>query len=144
MTDIASLLREAAEVLKLDEKAVAAIAITDIDSYIDGLAERLEAAAEAMPEAVAWISDELLAGKCVGVMAYRDRKSDDQVPVYLAPQAAVPDGWKLVPVEPTDEICEVMEDCMRDYGYHPDDIGEFDKAGCYKAMLSAAGDSHHE
>lgn len=45
---IAQLLREASKVLDLDEKTVEAIDIEDIDSYIDGLIDRLEAAAASL------------------------------------------------------------------------------------------------
>jgi hypothetical protein len=45
--------------------------------------------------------------------------------------ARVPDGWKLVPVEPTEEMCRVDFEC-------DDSIGIDSARICYKAMLSAA------
>ena len=83
MTDTAKLMREAAERLNLTAERESDF----------GLASRLEAAAAEVESAepVAWVSDELIKGKCVGVMAYRERNSDDQVPLYLAPKPAVPE-----------------------------------------------------
>jgi hypothetical protein len=46
-------------------------------------------------------------------------------------EARVPDGWKLVPVEPTEEMCSVDFEC-------DDSIGVDSARICYKAMLSAA------
>ena len=55
---------------------------------------------------------------------------------------AIPEGWKLVPVEPTGEMCEVQHigvdvfvGMARDECYS---IGGADAANLYKAMLAAA------
>ena len=46
-------------------------------------------------------------------------------PVYTTPQPAIPDGWQLVPVEPTPEMQRAMQQAE-----WPDEA--------YKAMLAAA------
>lgn len=48
------------------------------------------------------------------------------------------EGWKLVPVEPTEEMREALEAVLRDEGWEPDAVGELPKNQCYDAMLAAA------
>lgn len=48
---------------------------------------------------------------------------------------AVPDGWKLVPVEPTDKMVQATHHL--DLSYMPDQWGA-DRAAIYRAMLAAA------
>ena len=46
-------------------------------------------------------------------------------------EARVPDGWKLVPVEPTEEMVAIG------FGIHPCKSGESKVTDSYKAMLAA-------
>lgn len=64
--------------------------------------------------------------------AYRERA----VAAIAALRAAVPGGWKLVPVEPTDEMLIVALRTTRDdgYGHCHDAVG----SAVWRAMLSAA------
>ena len=55
---------------------------------------------------------------------------DSKVPVYTQPQPAVPEGWKLVPIEPTHEMTEQGAQEADWYAHNAYD--------CYKAMLDAA------
>lgn len=36
--------------------------------------------------------------------------------VFAAPQPAIPDGWQLVPVEPTEEMCLAYTKCKTEAG----------------------------
>lgn len=47
---------------------------------------------------------------------------------------AVPAGWKLVPVEPTDEMIDAGADAIDGY--------RVDVMRAYEAMVTAAGESH--
>lgn len=52
------------------------------------------------------------------------------VPLYAAPQPAIPDGWKLVPMEPTEEM-------LRSAFYEAG--GSYENTeGIYSAMLAAS------
>lgn len=76
-------------------------------------------------------------------MPARDEKMGQlhQTDVYTAEQlcqavreavaAAVPEGWKLVPIEPTQEMCVVDFDC-------DDSVGIDSARIIYKAMLAAS------
>ena len=75
-----------------------------------------------------------VAGRCVGYSAWRVGEGFPGWPhrkLYAAPVAqpavCVPEGWKLVPVEPTEE--------MLASAWRTDVLGI---AGTYKAMLAAA------
>lgn len=132
MSDIASLLREAATY-------VGPCGDTE-------LVEKLLAAAESLGEPVAW--------RAVGpsytvVVTDPERATDSRwEPLYLAPQPAVPEGWELVPVEPTDEMIDAgckQHTCeQQDYWYSDEELRDSDCIDIYKAMLAAAGGSHHE
>ena len=52
------------------------------------------------------------------------------------PRKMVPEGWKLVPVEPTDEMHVAARDWST--GKYGKAIGLDASEGCYKAMLEAA------
>lgn len=39
------------------------------------------------------------------------------------PEALIPEGWKLVPIEPSEEMVKRMEDCSAEPGPNPDGIG---------------------
>lgn len=61
-------------------------------------------------------------------------------PLYLAPQAppaaAVPEGYALVPVEPTEAMLNAARDwSLKKYGQA---VGNDGARGCYAAMLAAA------
>jgi hypothetical protein len=51
------------------------------------------------------------------------------VPLYAAPQPAIPEGFVLVPVEPTQEMLDVILNTHDVYGFAAD---------LYKALLDAA------
>lgn len=59
----------------------------------------------------------------------------------IAKQPAA-EGWKLVPVEPTTEMCEALEGVLCDEGWEPDAVGELPKHQCWDAMLAAAPSPH--
>ena len=75
--------------------------------------------------------------------------ADDRVMDYgracyaaaLSQTAGVPDGWKLVPVEPTDEMIDAAWECDSATDY----VGEHKRihsaADAYRAMLAAAPDA---
>lgn len=50
--------------------------------------------------------------------------------LYTRPQPAIPDGWQLVPVEPTGEMLQAAFTYLEDI--------DFIATGVYKAMLAAA------
>lgn len=52
------------------------------------------------------------------------------IPLYTTPQPAIPDGWQLVPVEPTPEMVSAATDSRVTDDPWP--------VGVYKAMLAAA------
>jgi hypothetical protein len=51
------------------------------------------------------------------------------------PEQAAPEGWKLVPLEPTLEMCRAALDCQE---YDPIDPPEAEVFALYQAMLSAS------
>lgn len=55
-------------------------------------------------------------------------------------RVAVPEGWRLVPVESTMEMEEACEDVLRDEDVDPVFAGEIDKGAIWAAMLAAAPD----
>ena len=50
--------------------------------------------------------------------------------------APIPEGWQLVPIEPTTEMIIAGND-----GFHSPDMRRHTVSGCYKAMLNAAKDT---
>lgn len=145
MSDIASLLREAAE------EILAADKLHGVSGERAGdLGQRLLAAAESLGEPVAWMTehdehptqfelhDQFEHTPAALEMARQGRRLCGWrlTPLYLAPQPAVPEGWKLVPVEPTDEMIDAGADAIDGY--------RVDVMRAYEAMLAAAGGSHHE
>lgn len=74
--------------------------------------------------------DNMLDDRSAALFTHRD--GFRSVPLYLAPGAvaAVPDGWQLVPIEPTPEMVRASD---------PVDGSEYVSAGkIYRAMLKAA------
>jgi len=61
-------------------------------------------------------------------------KLNGWVEVFTAPPPAVPQGWKLVPIEPTPEMCAAGDDCQ-DADPRMDDSPSYYG---YKAMIAAA------
>lgn len=57
-------------------------------------------------------------------------------PLYAAPQAAVPDGWKLVPLVPTQAMCQAAKSRAEEFCHLPDHLQRF--VGIYKAFINAA------
>ena len=55
--------------------------------------------------------------------------------LYTNP-APIPEGWQLVPIEPTTEMIIAGND-----GFHSPDMRRHTVSGCYKAMLNAAKDT---
>ena len=131
MTDIKALLREAAMVVRL----YADTEYADIE-----LANQLEAAAEALVHE----REEMKARDLVvyGQSFSRNGERIDPQNVYLALQPAVPEGFVLVPVEPTEAMVQAG------LGWREYDIPDHWPVqariayGTYRAMLRAAGDSH--
>jgi len=79
---------------------------------------RAEIAAMKRQEPVAWarkLGLDLLSFGCVTDLNYRpsDIPESSYIPLYLAPGAqpapSIPDGWKLVPIEPTPEMIDAAE-----------------------------------
>jgi hypothetical protein len=58
------------------------------------------------------------------------REQLESLPLYTHTQPAVPEGWKLVPIEPTHEMTEQGAQEADWYAHNAYD--------CYKAMLDAA------
>ena len=60
----------------------------------------------------------------------------DAVRGYITTAEIIPEGWKLVPIEPTDE----MRNAGRDEVSFVADVGSFDiiATQAYKAMIAAA------
>lgn len=111
------------------------------DAEMDGVAMALDALREelARQEPVAKVHSDGYWTTAADGRAFSDRvQREATVNVYAAPQPAqVPDGWRLVPVEPTDDMCEAAWDSdAADY------VGEHKRihsaSMAYKAMLSAA------
>ena len=66
------------------------------------------------------------------------RNLDFGEPLYARPVPAIPEGYALVPVEPTDEMKEAgRKELGALYGRHG-------AANCYKAMISAAKEQANE
>lgn len=68
----------------------------------------------------------------------------DSTPLYTSPPPAVPQGWKLVPIEPTSEIieaiCAAVATCMWPSDYHANvqQVRRRNAKLAYLEMLSAA------
>jgi len=67
------------------------------------------------------------------------------IALYTTPQPAhteqaIPDGWKLVPIQPTEEMINAWdEDMGQSYArVHAEQIGEDEVVFAYQAMLAAA------
>ena len=75
----------------------------------------------------------------VGEMAAEiERLSADSEQLQPSPAVAAPDGWKLVPIEPTEEMIEAAhEKC----GYIAEGFGS-DHADHYRAMLAVSPESN--
>ncbi|TAB12989.1 hypothetical protein DBZ50_25930 [Salmonella enterica subsp. enterica serovar Typhimurium] len=67
-----------------------------------------------------------------------DTDTDVYEPVYAAPPApVVPDGYALVPVEPTDEMIAAAMNC-EDVMFNSDESFCVQFGNIYEAMLAAA------
>jgi len=53
----------------------------------------------------------------------------------LATQPQAPQGWKLVPIEPTEEMCQAALNCQ---DWDPKDTPEAEMYCLYQAMVAAA------
>ena len=120
VTDIAKLLREAAETLDAANFAF----------MRSGLIEQLEAAAAKLESAEPFghvfhdfNGEPYFVDPC-------DPEYGEGFDVYRYPPSAVPEGWKLVPVEPTPEM---LSGLVGPAGYCSMPL-----ADAYKAMLAAA------
>jgi len=58
------------------------------------------------------------------------------------PQATAPAGWKLVPVEPTQEMLDAVVTTVDDHLLGPDAEKQYRED--WAAMLAAAPEAHHE
>ncbi|HDL7689616.1 TPA: hypothetical protein P0N90_004298 [Yersinia enterocolitica] len=99
-------------------------------------------------EPVAWVvGDEEIAdfknGREVCVMRDCDDEKLDYLPLYTTPQfnsPDIPEGWKLVPIEPSIEMRQAFHAAYEDFengiGTCPDTP--------YQAMLAAAPESNHD
>ncbi len=74
----------------------------DSRKYREVLAQPERPAVQGEP--VAWEYCEEIYAK--GNPELNDYIRANGIPLYTTPQPAVPDGWKLVPVEPTEEMCK--------------------------------------
>jgi hypothetical protein len=92
-------MKQALESLKdLNEQSKPPIGIplpAEIDTAMDALAIAIEQMEKAEP--VAWMDSELALCDC-------DQRLPDDIPLYAHPASTVPEGWKLVPIEPTREM----------------------------------------
>ena len=103
-----------------------------------GFAAKVNAAWLAQQEPVAWISNESIyrlkhGGNSKGtVPVHLMRSGVSKIPLFLAPPPAVPEGYILVPKEPSEEMC--AEGCLKVgalYGHHG-------ARSMYQAMVAAA------
>lgn len=81
-------------------------------------------------EPVAWYRDE------DGIRIYYESKCwDDAIPLYTRPQlAAIPEGWKLVPVELLNAAADSIGSFVSDEGWKDSDMDTFD---AISALLAA-------
>lgn len=68
-----------------------------------------------------------------------------EIPLYTTPQPAhteqlIPDGWKLVPIQPTEEMINAWgADMSQSYArVHAEQIGEDEVVFAYQAMIASA------
>lgn len=61
-------------------------------------------------------------------------------PIYIDPTAAIPEGWKLVPVEPTEDMLDEVDEEVGGYCYSCSKsiASDDDCRRVYRAMLAAA------
>lgn len=88
--------------------------------------EQRDCAEEAWNAALAWLRSQgepvawMLDGEIYEVKQHNlfngDGEIPGQIPLFLAPQPAIPDGWQLVPVEPTEEMCLAYTKCKTEAG----------------------------
>lgn len=97
--------------------------------YGERCAEAALAWLRSQGEPAAWI------GQFDGLL-YREQADVGDTPLYRTPQPTVPAGWKLVPVEPTPEMCA---EGMKGEGCTIND-GKLFARDLYSVMLAAAPD----
>ncbi|EHE4380872.1 hypothetical protein JM237_002924 [Salmonella enterica] len=99
------------------------------------------AACDARPEGyihVKALNDMRDRSSLLGRVWVDDTGSGDCVPLYATPPApVVPDGYALVPVEPTDEMIEAAMNCD-DVLFNSDESFCVQFGNIYEAMLAAA------
>jgi len=81
-------------------------------------------------------SDERKAAHCIApqakpVVSQTSQEMNDKVGSGEGVSVKVPEGWKLVPIEPTDEMLDAAQDAV-------DDTFRLDIVRTYSAMLAAA------
>lgn len=101
------------------------------------LCKALDALREALvkpeQEPVAWIFDKQFLLHEADATTFKE-SPELYIPLYLHPASATPEGWQLVPKEPTDEMCyegQEDENCTITNG------SSYARA-LYQAMLAAA------
>lgn len=91
-------------------------------------------------EPVAWVrfcSDGCYEGPIMNCSMEEIRKTSGAwTPLLLAPQPAIPDGWKLVPVEPTPEMLESAASYGGRGGYSA--VRRDDASAIWRDMLATA------
>ncbi len=116
---IVRLLREASTVVKANEFTVDDLPSafkTDPIGYLDGLSERLEKTASEIEEAepVAYAFEDRLTGELGGYSTCNH--SSGMIPLYRRSHTStVPEGWKIVPVEPTDDMIIASQRYVHSY-----------------------------
>jgi len=134
--DLVTALKEAIKQQEVDGR-VQLIAMLDLlnlcadqlNNQLDRLGKDCEAIKRQQSEPVAWMW--LLDGEVWDLCATKDRfipmrSSHAQIPLYTS-APTIPEGWQLVPIEPTPEMEEALR---RAAGYHQRTV--------YAALLSAA------
>lgn len=106
---------------------------TQVQTYEAALAAELEAMAEQEP--VAWID---LRNDGTYLRHLTNNPEQGDVPIYTTPQLGqIPDGWQLVPIEPTKGMVSqgyaTNRFCQRNFGVYG-----ADPKTLYRAMLAAA------
>ena len=112
--------------MRLIDAAKAALELLEYGNEIDAITA-LRAAIEAAEkqEPVAWLN------KKISYMSVLTKPDDGGgwFPVFTTPQPAIPEGWQLVPVEPTEAMLDAGEMIDGDGVTYVD---------LFKAMLAAA------
>ena len=103
---------------------------TELRDAITALRTALEAAEKSEP--VAWVAPiaiEVSSGKCSASAWSGVKTNSHTIPLYTHPAPAIPDGWCLMPKEPTEEMIDAADESL----FYGKALSEL-----YKAMLAAA------